>query len=123
MRVAYASETAAHAVLEVLVHLQSSAVLGSYHLVSVRFPSGLVNALDVAELPPTWAESPPPAAVRAIGDEWVRGGSSAVLRVPSVIVEGDHNYLLNPAHPEFAAVNVQPPRPYLFDPRLLGRQR
>jgi RES domain-containing protein len=119
-RVAYASESAALAVLEVLVHLQASALLPSYSLASVRFPAALVAALGADELPSAWAEYPPPSAAQRVGDGWVREGRSAVLRVPSVVVEGAHNFLLDPAHPDSHQVRVQPVRPFTFDPRLLS---
>lgn len=119
VRVAYASETTALAILEVLVHLQASRVLSSYSLASVTFPAALVRELEDDRLPPNWTESPPPADMQAVGDEWVQRGESAVLRVSSVIVHAEYNFLLNPAHPEFARASVGPVRPFAFDPRLL----
>jgi RES domain-containing protein len=41
-----------------------------------------------------------------------------VLRVPSVIVPREWNFLINPAHPEFAKVAVGNGLPIEFDPRL-----
>ncbi|MBI2497892.1 MAG: RES domain-containing protein, partial [Opitutae bacterium] len=40
------------------------------------------------------------------------------LRVPSVVVPGEFNYLLNPAHPDFKRVKIGKPEPFSFDPRL-----
>lgn len=117
--VAYASENVALAVLEVLVHLQASAILDSYSLASVRFPSELIEDLDVSALPGRWRRFPAPRETRAIGDQWVRERRSAVLRVPSVIVSSADNFLLNPAHADFAKATVEPPEPFEFDPRLL----
>ena len=119
-RVAYASESAALAVLEVLVHVQSSAVLSSYVLVPIELPSSLVRDVPPDWLPADWRRSPPPPEARAVGDRWVRDMTSAALRVPSVVVETEHNLLLNPAHPDFAQVRVGDPRPFAFDPRLRG---
>lgn len=117
-RVAYASESAALAVLEVLVHLQSSAVLASYALVPVDVPAALVRALPPEALPPDWRTSPPPPSARAIGDAWVRDGSSVALWLPSAVVETERNLLLNPAHPDFAQVRVGEARPFALDARL-----
>lgn len=42
-----------------------------------------------------------------------------MLAVPSVIIPGELNYLLNPAHPEFAEIRMGAPEPFAFDPRLV----
>ena len=118
-RVAYASESAALAILEVLVHLQASQLLPSYSLVRVEVPRALVRDLERDRLPADWRRSPPPPAVRAIGDRWVRAATSVALRVPSAVVAAEHNLLLNPAHPDFARVRVGAPEPFTFDARLL----
>jgi len=53
-----------------------------------------------------------------LGDWWIDSKESAVLEVPSAVVAGGHNYLLNPAHPDFASIVVDPPALFHFDPRL-----
>ena len=58
--------------------------------------------------------------VRAIGDAWMVRGSSAVLRVPSVLVPQEHNFLLNTRHEDFRKLRIGGPRPFRFDPRLAG---
>jgi len=70
-------------------------------------------------LPPNWREYPAPPQLQAIGDKWVRSKRSAVLRVPSVIVPGEHNYLLNPEHPKFRRIVVGKPEKFALDLRLL----
>lgn len=57
-------------------------------------------------------------AVQELGDAWARAHASAVLRVPSIVVEGEHNYVLNPNHPDFPKIEVHGPQPFDFDPRL-----
>jgi RES domain-containing protein len=58
---------------------------------------------------------------RTIGDEWVRRQSSAVLSVPSVIV-GERNFVLNPAHKDYAAIVFSTPQPFELDTRLLAER-
>ncbi len=55
---------------------------------------------------------------QSLGDWWIEAKVSAVLEVPSVIVSREHNYLLNPAHPDFAKIVPEPPALFHFDPRL-----
>jgi len=57
---------------------------------------------------------------RQIGDEWLKQMSTAVLRVPSVLVPRQSNLLLNPAHTLFPAIKVVDQAPFAFDSRLLS---
>lgn len=117
--VAYASSTIALAVLEVLVHVKSSGILSSYALVEAEFDERLVEELLPSALPSNWDTSPPPTAAQALGDAWVFGGSAVVLRVPSVVIKSEWNYLINPYHRDFTNVRVGKPEPFSFDSRLI----
>ncbi len=117
--VVYASESASLAMLEMLVHLQSQELLKRYVLFEVTFDESLVQAVDLKALPKAWRKSPPPLSVPQVGDNWVADGKSAALKVPSVIVPNGWNYLLNPAHADFASIVIGPRQPTKFDLRLM----
>jgi RES domain-containing protein len=119
-RIVYTSSTISLAVLEVLVHLDKANLLSSYSLISVGFDDALVQRLDRSMLPDGWRAYPAPSELQRIGDEWVRSQRSAVLEVPSIIVERESNYLLNPAHPDFSSVVIREPEPFTFDERLMA---
>jgi RES domain-containing protein len=55
-----------------------------------------------------------------LGDWWRDSQVSAVLQVPSLVIAGEHNFLLSPAHSEFARVQVEPPAIFHFDERLFA---
>lgn len=118
-RVAYASSNSALAVLEVLVHMTGGGMLPAYSLVSATIPDALVHDLPTSELPRSWAASPVPTEIQAIGDAWARAGRSVALRVPSALVPGSHNVLINPEHRDFTRFVVESAEPFGFDPRLL----
>jgi len=120
-RVVYTAQSVSLAVLELLVHLQASPLLASYALRSARFDDRPVSAVDRSSLPSDWRAFPAPPALQRIGDTWIAAGSSLVLEVPSAIVEGESNYLINPAHPAFRRLRIGPPVRFRLDPRLLGR--
>ena len=115
-RVVYTSGSQALAALESLVHLNPP-VIFKYLAIPIEFDDPLVE--KVAALPADWTEEPPPPATKAIGDLWVKEARSAVLELPSVIILGEPNYLLNPAHPDFQKIIIGKPQPFSFDPRLL----
>lgn len=119
-RVAYASDSIALAALEVLAHLQSTAVLQAYSVVSLSFPDESVELLTTSLLPARWRRFPSPPENQAIGDQWVAQGRSLILRVPSAIIPSAANFLINPSHPEFAKVVIGRPERFAFDRRLLS---
>jgi RES domain-containing protein len=114
----YTAGSQALAVLEMLVHLEASDLLKHYRLIPVTFDQSVVKVLSPASLPANWKRRPTPATVRAIGDEWVVSAQSVVFQVPSVIVTGESNYLLNPTHPNFGKLVIGKPLAFRFDRRL-----
>lgn len=116
--VVYASGSLSLALVEVLVHLPAE-ILPAYSAVPVDFDAALVTALAPARLPKNWKDTPPPPATQAVGADWVASGTSAVLRVPSVVVPGEFNFVLNPAHRDFGKIVIGAAMPFPFDPRLL----
>jgi RES domain-containing protein len=119
--VVYCSATASLAVLEVFTNVQKSGLLSAYALVSCSFASDLVTAVDLADLPSNWRQSPAPAELAAIGDEWIRSARSLVLATPSAIIDRETNYLINPNHRDFRRLELSSPEPFVFDLRLLDK--
>lgn len=117
VRMVYASATRSLAVLETLVHLNPILVF-RYVMFRIEFEDGMVACRRLEDLPEGWQAEPPGEVTRTQGDAWVRAGESVVLSVPSVLVPGEPNYLLNPAHPDFGRLRISPPERFAFDPRL-----
>lgn len=65
--------------------------------------------------------SPHPDATRDIGTRWFEEERSVVLGVPSAIVPIADNYLINPFHPDFQALERGDPVPFSWDARLFQR--
>src|ERR1700736_4497667 len=89
-----------------------------YVLIGVEFDQSLVRPVEPSALPRHWRSDPPPLEIRSIGDHWILAGSSAVLQVPSPMVPGEHNFLLNPEHQDFARLRSGKPLAFRFDARL-----
>jgi RES domain-containing protein len=118
--VVYVSESRALATLEILAGLGSTASLAAWVLIGVRFPDEIVTGVEdlPGGLPEGWEAVPPSHVSQDVGDRWLEQGASAALRVPSVIVPAESNYLLNPVHPDFARVEIGTPEELRLDPRL-----
>jgi RES domain len=69
-------------------------------------------------LPEDWHELPAPASTREFGTRWVMQARSSVLQVPSIVVDGEFNYVLNPRHADFGKLRIGAPISFSFDRRL-----
>ena len=119
VRVVYTSSTKSLAALETLVHLNPQ-VRFKYVAIRIKFPDALVEIVPAKALPSDWRVEPPSPSSQRVGDAWVLAARSAVLAAPSVIVSGEPNFLLNPAHPDFKKIAIGKPERFTFDPRLLA---
>ena len=114
--VVYLAGSLALAALEILVHVKSQGELEGYIKIRVEASEGLTN--DVEVLPEHWRQGRAPNETRATGDRWLELGDTPLLRVPSVVIPEEHNYLLNPQHPDFSKLTIGETEPFSFDPRL-----
>jgi RES domain-containing protein len=115
-RIVYLASNQALAALEVLVNTDNKddLVRIPYVLICVEFDEDWVKKPD--KLPKGSAANPAPPSAARVGDLWVRANSSALLEVPSAVIQTEKNFLLNPAHPDFR--NVRIGKPFGFDPRV-----
>jgi RES domain-containing protein len=119
-RVVYVAQSAAAALLEILVHFEIEIrdLPVRYRLLKIDVPDDVqVARVPASALPRDWAERP--EVTRAIGDAWIASTSTALLTVPSALVPETFNVLLNPAHPEAARIVVLHATEHVIDPRLL----
>jgi RES domain-containing protein len=114
----YCAESRSLAALEVLVHAEQNAPLAAitWLCIPAKMPADLVE--KPSRYPDDWRLFPHSTNTQAFGAEWIRSRRSAVLRIPSAVVPGEFNYLLNPAHPDFKRVKIGEPESFSFDPRL-----
>ncbi len=117
-RVIYCAESRSLAVVEVLVNAKERSYISDRPWISasVELPEELIE--KPARVPESWQVTPYAEATQDFGAKWVSEQRSVVLRVPSVVVLGEFNFLLNPAHPDFKRVKLGKPEPFSFDPRL-----
>jgi RES domain-containing protein len=122
-RVVCCSESRALAALEQLVHLHRNRLPPHFVCFGVEIPDGVAIAkVRIEDLPAGWRRQPGPPGLRDIGTRWVESGRTVVLQVPSVVVPEEHNFLVNPRHPDFGRLSIGDAEPFEFDERLIGRR-
>lgn len=115
----YTSATLSLATLEILVGTPRPQRLPEYATFRCDVPDDLIEPLDVTTLPESWRSYPAPPQLQEIGSRWIAEARSAALAVPSAVIESETNLLLNPAHHDFAKIEITPSRPLRFDLRLV----
>lgn len=116
----YSSDSLALAAIEILTGGIPTGLLEKYVKIPIDFDGSLAETLAVSDLPKEWCRYPPGHKTQSIGDTWVRGMKSVLLKVPSVVIKEEFNYLINPAHPDFKKLLIGKPEAFSFDPRLTG---
>jgi RES domain-containing protein len=118
-RVVYISDSLALAVLEQFVHLGRAAIRLRFVSFRVEVPDRVaMEVFDRGHLPKDWRAEPTPDSTKDIGTAWAERGAAALLKVPSVLVPVEYNFILNPAHPDFGRLAVRNPEPFSLDPRM-----
>ncbi|MEO9191469.1 MAG: RES domain-containing protein [Acetobacteraceae bacterium] len=116
MPVIYAAGSLSLAMLERLV--QRTALRRTL-LVEAVVPDDLAIEDLMADPPANWRAMNSPEAARA-GGAWAASGRTVLLRVPSVVVPREANYLINPLHQDAARITVGAPEELEWDTRLFG---
>ena len=121
--VVYSSSSLSLAALETLVHADRRRFKRDYVTFKLHLPEELVLELRDGDLPEDWRARAVSEGARRIGDAWAEARASVALSVPSVIVPTERNYLLNPLHPRFSELVIDPPEVFRFDARLAEQSR
>ncbi len=119
LRAVFTSATLSLAALERFVHTDPD--LEPTDLVAVEVeikPAIDIEALTPSVLASHWREYPAPAVLASIGERWLREAKTAVLSVPSVVIPRERNFILNPAHVNFAKLAIGSLEAFSFDPRI-----
>lgn len=114
----YLASSRALAALEVLAHLTNIQDPETFCITVFDVPDHSIEAIDKHLLPKDWNSYPSPSSLKKMGDTFARNNKALLLKVPSVIVEDEYNYVLNVNHPDLLKVKIVGSKPFLFDKRL-----
>lgn len=117
----YSSGSLSLAALEQLIHVDHEDAPDDLVSIRITIPETVsIEVLTVGDLPAAWRVSPSPTSLQSRGRKWIESGSSPVLRVPSVVVPSENNFLINPKHLQARLISAQVLGTFDFDPRLFS---
>jgi RES domain-containing protein len=114
-RMLYTSSRRSLAMLEILVHWQRPTPPPDYVVVVLFIPDALVSD-SIPNIITDWRHNQQWS--KEVGDQWLKEKESLLLKVPSVVVPAESNYLINPLHQDASFIKIVDVEPFSFDKRL-----
>lgn len=115
----YTAQNRSLAMAEVAVHFTLATLPDDYRMIAIHIPDDIeVKTITESDLPKNWNEFPHPASTQKFGDDFVLEDKYGVLKIPSVVTQGDYNYLINPHHKDFKKIKIIKTEPFPFDKRV-----
>jgi RES domain-containing protein len=106
-KVIYASDSIATAFLESMVRRQGVGFNKDFKIMVIKLPSTIkISFVEANNLTDGWKDFHDYSQCQAIGDAWYNDGATPVLKVPSVIIPGSFNYVINFNHKEFKKITL-----------------
>lgn len=117
--VLYTSDSRALCTAEIAVHTPLGIAPKNFCILEMTIPSSIaILEMDLNELPKNWNVFPHSKSTQKLGDTFVSENKYVAIKVPSSVVMGDFNYVLNPSHPDFSKIEFKEVKPFSFDQRL-----
>lgn len=117
--IVYCAQSRALAMAEVVVHLSLAVVPKDFVMLTITIPEDIIVAeLDTNLLQRDWNIFPNSFITQIIGDDFIRTGNNCIMKVPSAVVKGDFNFLLNPHHADFSRIKITSQEDFPFDKRI-----
>jgi RES domain-containing protein len=115
----YCATTRALAAMEILANVEEKSILrkAGFVAIAVEIPDGLIFLPRA--LPGDWRRTPVSSGPRKFGDKFLDRSRYPAMRVPSVVILGEFNFVLNPLQARFADLKIGHPETFQFDPRVL----
>ena len=118
----YTSESRSLCTAEVAVHTPLGNIPLNYFLIVIEIPDTInFPELKISDLPKDWEALPHSNSTQLIGNKFLEEAKYLIMKVPSVVVQGDYNYLLNPAHKFFSKMKIIKTESFEFDERLFRK--
>jgi len=124
-QVVYAADHPSTALLEVLVHLEIDVedLPDSFQLIEIEVPQelsiGSIDSVELDKISIRWKDDVRISRAQAL--PWFQEMKAPVLRVPSVILSGVSNFLINPLHVDAGKIIIVGAKRHSYDVRLFGR--
>jgi RES domain-containing protein len=122
--VLYTSSSRALCMVEIAVHTPMGTLPTDYFMVEIDIPDTCkIEIISENDLPRSWESFAYMQITQFMGDNFIKKNLALVLKVPSAVVRGDFNYLINPGHKDTHSIKIENISEFGFDRRLFGEKK
>lgn len=115
----YSTENRSLAMAEVAIHFTLATIPTDYMMITINIPDNIpIKIISESGLPSDWKDFPHPSSTQKFGNDFVSENKFCVLKVPSVVTQGDFNILINPNHKFFPKIKITKVEKFPFDKRI-----
>lgn len=115
----YTAQSRALACLENVVHRNPNGLQKNFKVIQIFIPDDIISQeKEETNLIPSWKEFDNMSDTQSLSDQWISQTKSVILKVQSVIVSGDPNYLLNPGHSDYKKIILLKTDPFEVNDRI-----
>lgn len=114
----YTSESRALALLEYTVNVNIEEIPRALSITTFEITSKGIKIIKESDLPGNWTHSPAPSATKDFGTHLLKTSSSAIIKLPSSVINEEFNYLLNPLHAESKYFKIIEIKDFIYDVRI-----
>ncbi|HEY8927550.1 MAG TPA: RES family NAD+ phosphorylase [Mucilaginibacter sp.] len=115
----YAASSRSLACLENVVHRGATGLTQLFTVLVINIPDQLeIKTIRLKDLPHSWADFDQIHRTQTMGHNWIKSAESAILQVPSSIIQEETNFLMNPKHADFSKIKIVDKQPFIFDSRV-----
>jgi RES domain-containing protein len=116
----YTSSSRALALLEYSVNVKLEFIPEKLFFTLIEIDDKEIEIIAPADFPKNWTSVPADSITKIFGSEKLNSSPFSILRVPSVVIKNEFNYLLNPLKLNFETTKIIDVEPFQFDFRLKG---
>ena len=118
-RILYTADSRALCLAEIAVHTPIGVMPKDYFLITIEIPDSTPTIqIEVESLSKDWRKFPYSKTTQDFGDNIITQNEYLLIKVPSAVVQGDYNILINPLHPDFGKIRITRKEKFDFDERL-----
>ncbi len=114
----YTSKSRALALLEYTVNVNIDEIPRALSFTIFEIPDAGIQELKEEELPGNWKEVPAPSSTKDFGTALLKAAKTPVLKIPSIVISEEFNYILNPLHVGSRNFRILDIKDFVFDVRI-----